>query len=190
MDIISILIIAIALAMDAFAVSIANGVEIRKKYLLQGLILAFSFGLFQTLMPIIGWKTGISIIHIIKAFDHWIAFIILGFIGGKMIYEAKFLEDDSDSNSIKIVGIKKLLALSIATSIDALVVGFSLAVLEVNIIFVSVIIGIVTFCLSFIGVYFGSKFGHFFEGKLEITSGIILILLGCKILIEHLFFGG
>ncbi len=171
--------------MDAFAVSITSGITLRHLRIRHALKIALSFGFFQAIMPIIGWLSGISLRSIISGVDHWIAFGLLSIIGCKMIYESFKLE--SDKGKINPQNIYVLFILSIATSIDALAVGLSLSFLKVAIILPAIIIGIVTFLLSFLGVYIGNKVGHFFERKIEIIGGLILIGIGIKILIEHLF---
>ena len=185
MDILSILLIALGLAMDAFAVSIASGVIIRHIKVKNALTIAIFFGLFQAIMPVIGWLAGIGLRDFIAGFDHWIAFGLLCIIGCKMIYESFRL--DTTENKIDPLNIYVLLILSIATSIDALAVGLSLSFLKVAIALPAIIIGIITFLLSFLGVYIGDKIGHFFERKIELIGGLILIGIGIKILIEHLF---
>ena len=184
-NILSILLISTGLAMDAFAVSITSGITIRRLRIRHALRIALFFGLFQSLMPIIGWLSGIALKDFIAGVDHWIAFGLLSIIGCKMIYESFKLEPTE--NKIDPLNIYVLFILSIATSIDALAVGLSLSFLEVAIVLPAIIIGIVTFLLSFLGVYIGNKVGHFFERKIEIIGGLILIGIGIKILIEHLF---
>jgi putative Mn2+ efflux pump MntP len=183
-DIFSILLIAIGLAMDAFAVSISSGFIIKQIEIKNALKIALFFGLFQAIMPVIGWLAGISLTGFISGFDHWLAFGLLCIIGCKMIYESFKL--NPAGNKINPLNIYVLFILSIATSIDALAVGFSLSFLRVGIVLPAIIIGIVTFVLSFLGVYIGNKFGHFFERKIELIGGLILISIGIKILIEHL----
>jgi putative Mn2+ efflux pump MntP len=182
MNFITILGIGIGLSMDALAVSVINGFVIKKLKIRHALRIAFSFGFFQGLMPVIGWAAGLSFRKYIQSFDHWIAFSLLCLVGGKMIY-----------GSITCKGEKKdclqfmaLLALSIATSIDALAVGLSFSFLQVEIIIPALIIGAVTFIICFIGIYTGDKIGRFIGNKLELIGGFILIIIGIKILIEHL----
>lgn len=184
MNIFTLLIIALGLAMDAFAVSISSGLAIKKIRIGHAFRMAFFFGAFQALMPVIGWLAGLGLKDFISAVDHWIAFVLLSFVGGKMIYEAAFLGEDKEEKDI--FNIYILLILSIATSIDALAVGLTLSFLNVDIASPAVIIGIITFLLSFAGVYIGDRFGHFFESKIEILGGLILIGIGTKILAEHL----
>jgi len=184
MDIISIIFIAFGLAMDAFAVSITSGITIKFLKINNALKIATFFGLFQVIMPIIGWLAGLSFRNIISGFDHWIAFGLLIIIGGKMIYESTKIE--LNNKKIDPLNIYVLLILSFATSVDALAVGLSLSFLKVFIVLPAVIIGIITFLLSIFGVYFGNKFGHYFEKKFEIIGGLVLIGIGIKILMEHL----
>lgn len=184
MDVLSILLIALGLAMDAFAVAISSGYMIKHIKTKNALTIAIFFGLFQAIMPIIGWLSGMTLRNFIAGFDHWIAFGLLCIIGGKMIYESFKLE--TTENKIDPLNIYVLFILSIATSIDALAVGLSLSFLKVAIALPAIIIGIVTFILSFLGVYIGNKVGHFFEKKIEVIGGLILIGIGIKILVEHL----
>lgn len=185
MDFITIFVIAVGLAMDAFAVSIASGVTLKCFQAKPAFRVAFFFGGFQALMPVIGWLAGSTFYKYIQAFDHWIAFGLLSFIGGKMIYESfviKETESKCDPRNLEMVFL-----LAIATSIDALAVGLSFSVLKVVIIFPVIVIGLVTFILSFTGVYIGGKFGSIFENKIELIGGLVLIGIGIKILIEHLY---
>lgn len=187
MDFITILFIGIGLAMDASAVSLAKGMSLDedqvKKY---AFILALTFGFFQALMPAIGYFTGSHFAEYIQSIDHWIAFILLSLIGINMIHEGK--EEKEDEAKIHSIPFKNILLLAIATSIDALAVGVSFAFLKVNLFLAITTIGITTFILSFVCVLFGKKLGSLFEKYAEYLGGIILILLGIKILIEHLFF--
>jgi putative Mn2+ efflux pump MntP len=184
MDIISIIIIAVGLAMDAFAVSITSGITIKRLHINHALKIALFFGLFQAIMPIIGWLAGLSLRDYISAIDHWIAFGLLSFIGCKMIYESITVQ--SSKKEINPLNVYVLLVLSVATSIDALAVGVSFAFLKVSIVTPVIIIGTVTFLLSYLGVYIGDRIGHFFENKIEIAGGILLIGIGIKILVEGL----
>jgi putative Mn2+ efflux pump MntP len=184
MDIISIVIIAVGLAMDAFAVSITSGITIKRLHINHALKIALFFGLFQAIMPIIGWLAGLSLRDYISAIDHWIAFGLLSFIGCKMIYESITVQ--SSKKEINPLNVYVLLVLSVATSIDALAVGVSFAFLKVSIVTPVIIIGTVTFLLSYLGVYIGDRIGHFFENKIEIAGGILLIGIGIKILVEGL----
>ncbi len=178
------LLIAIGLAMDAFAVSIASGLCIKRLKPQHALKIAFFFGAFQAVMPALGWLAARSLSSLLTHIDHWLAFILLSSIGGRMIYESrKEREDKKMMNPLKLY---ILLVLSVATSIDALAVGITFAFLNVTIITPVAIIGIVTFSLSFVGVYIGNRMGHFFERKIEVLGGLILIGIGLKILIQHL----
>lgn len=181
---IEVIIIAVALAMDAFAVSITSGTIIREMHLKHAVRIALFFGVFQAIMPILGWLGGSLFAAKIEQIDHWIAFGLLLFIGAKMIKEA--FNDDEESFDPLNVAI--LFSLSIATSIDALAVGITFSVLDVTIWSAAAIIGVITFVLSLIGVFAGKKIGEKFGNRVEIAGGVILILIGAKILIEHLFF--
>ena len=182
MGIISILLIAVGLAMDSLAVSISGGIVMRPFCIRQSLRLALTMGIFQGGMTLLGWLMGVSFSSYITAFDHWIAFILLGFLGGKMIYES-FGEEETTISSFST---KTLLTLGVATSIDALAVGVSMAFLKTSIYFPAFIIGFVTFALSLIGVISGYRFGQIKGINVELFGGIILIAIGVKILIEHL----
>ncbi|CEH35128.1 manganese efflux pump MntP [Romboutsia lituseburensis] len=182
MNLASILLIAFALSMDAFAVSVTKGMTLNKvNYSISGKIALF-FGFFQGVMPLIGWCLGIQFESYIKSYDHWIAFILLGFIGLKMIFDAK--DDKSESNSFKLNN-KELFILSIATSIDALAIGVSFAFLKINIIPICISIAIITFSICFLGVLIGKKIGSLFRTSAQILGGIILILIGLNILNDH-----
>jgi putative Mn2+ efflux pump MntP len=184
MDMLNIIFIAFGLAMDAFAVSITSGLTINNLKIKHAFRIALFFGLFQAIMPLIGWLSGLTIKDFVMSIDHWIAFILLSFIGCKMIYEStKIKSENIKTNPLNMY---TLLMLSIATSIDALAVGISFAFILISIITPVIIIGVVTFILSFVGVFIGDLKGHLFEGKIEILGGIILIGIGLKILVEHL----
>ena len=180
---ITILLIAIGLAMDALAVSITSGLAINDLRIRNAGQIALFFGAFQAGMPLLGWLGGVSAREVITGIDHWIAFGLLCLIGGKMIYESTKL--GSDEKKIKPLDLSVLLFLAIATSLDALAVGISFAFLKMAIITPAIIIGVTTFSLSFLGVYVGNVSGHFFENKIEVLGGLILIGIGLKILIEH-----
>jgi putative Mn2+ efflux pump MntP len=184
MDIITTLFIAFGLAMDAFAVSITSGITIKNLRINHALRIAAFFGLFQAVMPVIGWLAGLSLLEYISGVDHWIAFALLAFIGCKMIYESTKIE--ASERETDPLNVYVLLMLSIATSIDALTVGVSFAFLKIFIATPIIVIGTITFLLSLLGVYIGDKTGHFFENKIEIAGGIILIGIGIRILLEHL----
>lgn len=180
----AILFIALGLAMDAFAVSIAGGVAIKHGKLRSALKFGSFFGSFQMIMPVLGWLAGIRFRGFIADFDHWIAFGLLAFVGGKMLYGSRKMGKVEASMSAP--GPGGMIILSIATSIDALAAGLSFAFIQVPIAAPVLVIGAVTFLLSFAGVLIGNTVGHFFEGKLEAAGGLILIAIGIKILLEHL----
>jgi manganese efflux pump family protein len=184
MDIATILLIAVGLAMDAFAVSIATGLSTNAQQKRKNaLIIASFFGGFQMFMPLIGWAVGLSLQDLIVGIDHWIAFGLLAFIGAKMICDSTKKEQESNNGVLRF---SSLLTLAVATSIDALMVGLSFAFLQTSIILPIIIIGVVTFVLSFIGFIFGYALGQVFESRIKIVGGIILILIGVKILLDHL----
>ena len=186
MDLITILAIAFALAMDAFAVSIASGAAYKQLRVRHALRMAVFFGGFQALMPLVGALAGLSFKEYITDYDHWVAFFILAAVGGKMIYESfKITEAEKNYSPSNIL---VLLALSVATSIDALAVGVTLSLVGSSIVTAVIVIGLVTFLLSYIGVILGKKFGHIFENKIEVVGGLVLIALGVKILFEHTVF--
>lgn len=186
MDIISIVLIGIGLAMDAFSVSVTDGIVLKKPTVYQAGKIALFFGAFQFMMPCLGYLLGSAFAQYIEAFDHWIAFILLGFIGGKMVYES--LTEKEESEIKNPLSFMTLLVLAIATSIDALAVGVTFATISVPVLSASAIIGVVTFFISFAGVYIGSRFGNLFGNKAEIAGGLVLIGIGIKILVEHFFF--
>lgn len=179
------LLIAVGLSMDAFAVSVCKGLGMKKTDKKGTVVIALFFGGFQAIMPFIGWALGRQFQRYIIAFDHWITFLLLSFIGGKMIFDA--VRDNEKAVTICFhLDIKEILMLAVATSIDALAVGITLAFLNVNILCATSIIGATTFLISAAGVFIGSAFGSKFEKKAEILGGIILVLIGLKILLEHL----
>jgi len=187
MEIVTILFLGVGLAMDAFAVSIVTGSIYKELHIRHALRMALFFGGFQAMMPLIGSLAGLSLKQHIAAYDHWIAFGLLGIVGGKMILEAfeiKSAEKNLDPSNLLI-----LLTLSVATSIDALAVGFTLSLLVRSLAFAVSAIGVITFGLSYAGVSVGKRFGHFFESKIEILGGLILIGIGIKILVTHLVTG-
>jgi putative Mn2+ efflux pump MntP len=185
LDFISTGLIAVGLAMDAFAVSISCGFsaeEFKKRHAFR---IAFAFGLFQALMPVAGWALGASFRQIIAGFDHWVALGLLGFIGGKMLWESR----DSCRKRTNLLDWHILFMMSLATSIDAFAVGLTFALLAISIITPVLIIGLVTFGMSWAGVLLGDKLGCFFGRKVERAGGIVLISIGFKIFIEHFFHG-
>lgn len=198
MDIVSVLFIAAALAMDAFSVSITSGMVLKKVKMSASSKIGLFFGVFQFVMPCIGYFLGSAFASLITSFDHWIAFILLGFIGGKMLYEA-IKDDEKEEEDIKNPLDNKLLTmLAIATSIDALAVGVTFATMGMQVVSPCTfsqlallqsagIIGVVAFLISVAGVHIGGKCGNLFGNKAEILGGIVLIGIGVKILIEHLF---
>ncbi len=180
-----ILLLAAGLSMDALAVSIACGAQITDKRLFHASRIAFLFGFFQALMPLLGVFAGIKAKSYISDYDHWVAFAILLAIGVKMIYEAAFIEKEEGKAKDGMLGLRTLLILAVATSIDALAVGFTLPILTSRIFYAASLIGISTFIICFCGVFVGEKIGHFFEGKIEIAGGAVLIAIGVKILLDH-----
>lgn len=193
MEFITILLIAVGLAMDAFAVSVSNGVAVNDFRLGHGVKLGFYFGGFQFVMPIIGWILGNSVKNYIESVDHWIAFVLLGAIGLNMILETRKTQDKELSSCMRcadeVLSVRLLTLQAVATSIDALAVGISFALLDINIVFAAAIIGAVAFLFSFAGGVLGKGLGGLFKQKAEFFGGAILIAIGIKILSEHLFFG-
>ena len=185
MGTIELILLSVGLAMDAFAVAICKGLNMRKMNYKNALILALFFGGFQALMPAIGYLLGKQFEKYITSIDHWIAFILLSIIGIQMIAESFKKDDDKEEDADKL-NLKEYFMLAIATSIDALAVGISLAFLNVSLVKSISFIGIITFVLSFAGVFIGNKFGVRFKKKAEIAGGVILILIALKILLEHL----
>ncbi len=187
MGVFEVFMIGIGLSMDAFAAAICKGLSMRKATLSNILIIALFFGGFQAFMPAAGYFLGKQFEEYIVAVDHWIAFLLLLFIGGKMIIEVIRGSDEEESRILETaVDIKEILILAVATSIDALAVGISFAFLKVEIVSAAVMIGATTFILSAIGVLIGKKFGFKYKNKATVAGGLILILIGTKILLEHL----
>ena len=185
MGLIELFLIAVGLTMDAFAVSVSKGLAMPKCTFKKAAIVGLWFGGFQALMPAIGYVLGAQFQEAIASIDHWIAFVLLALIGGNMIHEA--LDNDEEEADASL-NVKTMFLLAVATSIDALAIGITFAFLKVNIIPAVCFIGIVTFIISFAGVKIGNVFGARYKNKAEIVGGIILILLGLKILLEHLGF--
>jgi len=183
-DALTIVLIAVGLAIDAFAVSITSGMAITSNRRRAGLLTAAFFGGFQMLMPVIGWAIGLSLADFISSVDHWVAFGLLAFIGAKMIYEGT--KNDEDPNSSTELKMYSLLILAVATSIDALMVGLSFAFLQTAIALPIAVIGVITFALSLVGFYSGCGLGKVFGHRIEVVGGVVLILIGLKILLEHL----
>lgn len=182
MGFIELLLIAVGLSMDAFAVSVCKGLSVKKVGVKHAALAGLYFGGFQFLMPVIGYLLGFRFESVIESIDHWVAFVLLAFIGGNMIKEsfgkAEELNDD--------FGVKTMLLMAIATSIDALAVGITFAFLEVQILPAAGLIGVTTFLLSFVGIYIGNAFGTRYKSRAELAGGIILVVIGVKILLEHL----
>ena len=183
MDLLTLLTLAVGLAMDAFAVSICKGLAMREKVLKKVIIVGLWFGGFQALMPTIGFFLGTQFKDQITSIDHWIAFVLLGLIGINMVKEALSNDEEQADDSI---AVKEMFMLAVATSIDALAVGITFAFLNVHIVSAASMIGVCTFLISFVGVKIGNIFGTKYKSKAELAGGIILILLGFKILFEHL----
>lgn len=186
MGFLEIFLIGIGLSADAFSVAVCKGLNMRKLNLKHAYIIALFFGGFQAIMPLIGYLLGTNFASYIEQFDHWIAFVLLGFIGGKMAIEAIRDKDDDEEEKTDVLKIGELTVMAIATSIDALAVGITFAFLKVNILLSVLIIGVTTFALSLAGVLLGNKFGAKYKSKAELAGGIILVLIGVKILLEHL----
>lgn len=184
MSFLEIILIAVALSLDAFAVSVASSSSGKINDRRAMFRISFHFGLFQALMPVIGWSIGTGVNKVVHQFDHWLAFTLLLLVGVKMIHEA-FKVEPSQKTFNPSKG-WTLIILSIATSIDALVVGFSLALLNTEIIYPSVLIGVVTAILSLLGINLGKSFGNKFGKTMEITGGLILIAIGLRILLSHI----
>lgn len=180
MDLLSMVFVGISLGMDTFSISVSRGLVSHESGINYALITAFSFGAFQAFMPILGWISGLEIQSIVSTFAPWVAFTLLLLIGLKMIYESTMLEEDEFKFSYR-----ELLLLSVATSIDAFAVGVSFALLNISIWLPIIIIGIITFFLSLGGSYLGEKIGHIFENRIEALGGVILILIGLRILLEN-----
>ena len=184
MSILEAVLMSVGLAMDAFAVSICTGLELKNIKFKDAIKVGLWFGVFQALMPLIGYLLGSRFESLITNIDHWVAFVLLVFIGGKMIYEA-FHEEEGSYGDLKF---KSMLVLAIATSIDALAIGIAYAFLygSKNMVLSFSLIGVITFIISVIGVKIGNVFGNKFKNIAEIVGGVILILIGTKILFEHL----
>jgi manganese efflux pump family protein len=188
MKLFEIILIAVGLSMDAFAVSITLGLSVEKPRAKEIITPGVFFGFFQALMPIIGYFAGTYFAAKIQQFEHWVAFVLLGIIGGNMIRESlskKEKEEETNENPFQFI---KMLLLAIATSIDALAIGVTFAFFKINIFMAAAIIGSITFIISMAGVKIGNLFGTKFKSKAEFIGGAVLVLLGIKIVIEHLFF--
>jgi manganese efflux pump family protein len=185
MDLLTPLLLGIGLSMDCFAVSLAIGTTTKTRLLYAAAIIALCFGVFQAGMTAMGWFAGASLIDLIAGFDHWVAFILLSVIGVKMIWEG--FKGGEEESRLEVIRIIPVFVLSVATSIDALAVGVTFGVLGTEILIPSLIIGIVAFLLSFAGVMLGERLEKLVGNKIEIAGGIILVLIGIKVLTEHLF---
>ena len=181
---IELILLAVGLSMDAFSVAVCKGLAMKKITVGKMAIVGLWFGAFQALMPVIGYLLGSSFADYITSIDHWIAFVLLLFIGGNMIREAFSKGEDKEENAD--LGFLTMLLLAVATSIDALAVGVTFAFIDVNIWFAVSVIGLTTFILSFVGVKIGSIFGAKYKSRAELVGGIILILIGTHILLQHL----
>ena len=179
--------IGVGLSMDAFVVSICKGLGMSRLNMRQAAVISLFFGGFQAFMPLIGWALGSQLTDFITPIDHWIAFGLLAFVGGKMLWDAFHEDDEAEGvQTDEKLDLKELLMLAIATSIDALAVGITFAFLQVAIVPSITIIGLTTFVISFAGVAVGRFFGARFEKPATIVGGVVLILIGVKILLEHL----
>ena len=192
MGFVELLLIAVGLSMDAFAVSICKGLSVRRLEMRHMLLAGLYYGGFQALMPLLGYLLGSSFASFITAYDHWITFILLALIGGNMVREALHNGEEEEEEEAQGAdfGVRVMLPLAIATSIDALAVGVSFAFLQVRILPAILVTGLTTFCFGVAGVKIGNLFGARYESKAELVGGIILILIGAKILLEHLGFLG
>ena len=187
MGFVELLLIGVGLSMDAFAVAICKGLGMSRLNIKQAAVIALFFGAFQAIMPLIGWAAGSWLADLITPIDHWVAFALLAFVGGKMLWDAFHEEDDENPDQMDAkLDLKELLMLAIATSIDALAVGITFAFLQTDIVPSVAIIGCTTFVISFAGVAVGHFFGARFEKPATIVGGVVLILIGLKILLEHL----
>ena len=184
MDLFTVFLIAVGLGIDAFSVAIGIGASNQKKSWTPVLRLSLVFGLFQFVMPLVGWLAGSTVVDRIQAFDHWIAFALLVLVGGKMIREG-FEKETSEERTDQTRG-WPLIMLSVATSIDALAVGFSFSLLQISIWLPAAVIGVVCFAMTAVGMIFGKGLARIFGKKVEILGGLVLIAIGVKILIEHI----
>ncbi len=186
MDFLTVFLIATGLSMDAFAVAVTSGATIRQLHFRHAFRMALFFGIFQAVMPVFGWLLGQAFTYFVAHFAHWIAFGLLAFVGGKMMYEG--LRSDECAIDENCMSFQSVLMLAIATSIDAFAVGVGFSMIRVNIIFPVLVIGIVTFIFSLVGAYIGNRIGSFFENKVEVFGGVVLVGIGIKIVVEHIFF--
>ena len=188
MDLATMVLLGLALAMDAFAVSVACGLRFDRRRHGGALRIAAAFGGFQAAMPIVGWMAGLTLRNLILGFDHWVAFGLLAFLGARMIHEA--LQAHRRGETIPLPDAARLLVLALATSVDALAVGLTLSLLGAAILLPAAVIGVVTFAVSYLGVVLGYEFEALLQGRakrdVQILGGIVLIVLGARILLEHL----
>ena len=184
MNFLEILVIAIGLSMDAFAVSICKGLSVRKIEWRHVALVALWFGGFQALMPVIGYYLGVGFTEVVSTVDHWIAFVLLSIIGGNMVKESFSKEPVSGNSDFSF---KTMCAMAVATSIDALAVGVSFAFLRANIWISVALIGVITAIFSSVGIFIGNAFGSRYKSGAELAGGVILIIMGIKILVQHLF---
>ena len=185
MGFVELFLIAVGLSMDAFAVSVCKGLGMQRLNMGQAVVIALFFGGFQALMPVIGWAVGAQFAHFVSTYAHWIAFALLAFVGGNMLWDAFHEDEGEDAGPFKLE-LGDLLMLAIATSIDALAVGVSFAFLDVAIAPSAALIGVTTFVLSLVGVAVGHQFGSRWEKPATIVGGIVLILIGVKVMLEGL----
>ena len=188
MKLAEVLLLALGLSMDAFAVAVAGGATMKKLHVPHALKMALFFGVFQALMPVLGWAAGLGLKDFISGWDHWLAFALLAAVGGKMLWESFEIKEESECGGGRSCPFDTgtLTVLAVATSLDALAVGLTFSMLRVSIIGPVLIIGAVTFVMTAAGVKIGSAGGHFFENKMEAAGGAVLIAIGLKILLEHL----
>ena len=188
MGFVELFLIGVGLSMDAFAVAICKGLGMKRLNLRHALVIALYFGGFQALMPFLGWLLGAQFQQLIAPIDHWIVFVLLAFIGGKMVWEAVRGEEDEEelAHEEPKIDHREMLMLAVATSIDALAVGITFAFLQVNIVEAISVIGLTTFVLTVVGVWVGHQFGARFERPATVAGGVVLILIGLKVLLEHL----
>ena len=187
MSLLELFLIGVALSMDAFAVAICQGLCMPRLNLRHGAVIALFFGGFQALMPLLGWLLGSQFAGRIQSFDHWVAFFLLCLIGVNMLREALGPEEEEESCAVDVaLDLRRLLFMAVATSIDALAVGVTFAFLDVTIGFAVSVIGLTTFVISLAGVVVGNFFGARYKRRAEVSGGVILILLGSKILLQHL----
>ena len=187
MGIVELVLVAVGLSMDAFAVSVCKGLGMRRINLRTAAVLALFFGGFQALMPFIGWALGSQFLWLIEPVDHWVAFILLAFLGGKMIWEALHEDEGcAEGEDTSCIDLHEFFMLAVATSIDALAAGISFAALAVNIVPSVLLIGVITFSFTLVGVAVGHYFGARYQKPASITGGIVLALIGLKVLLEGL----